>query len=66
VVSDPKQIDKLFKDWKNEVKSDYRPEDEEDDNPLFMVVVKKVNPDFDFLYDADEACLKIEYHRMSQ
>jgi hypothetical protein len=66
VVSDLKQIDKLLKDWNTEVKSDYRPEDEEDDSPLFMEEIKKAHPDFDFLYDADEACLKIAYHRMGQ
>jgi hypothetical protein len=66
VVSDPKQIDKLLKDWNTEVKSDYRPENEEDDSPSFMEKIKKAHPDFDFLYDADEACLKIAYHRMGQ
>jgi hypothetical protein len=66
VVSDPKQIDKLLKDWNTEVKSDYRPENEEDDSPFFMEEIKKAHPDFDFLYDADEACLKIAYHRMGQ
>jgi hypothetical protein len=57
-VPDPKQVDKLLRNWDKEVKSEYRPEQKECDNPLFMKMVKEHSPDLDFKYDADEACLR--------
>ena len=63
-MTDPKQVEKLLTDWKKEVKSDYVPEDEEDDNPQFMKAVTEWSGDLDFSYDAEEACTKILLHRM--
>ena len=66
MVTDPKQIDKLPTGWNKEVKSEYNPEDEEDDNSEFMQAVKEWSLHLDFVYDADEACAKIIPRRLPQ
>lgn len=60
VISDPKHIEKLLKDWKKEVGSDYNPEEEEDDNPDFQDKVEQTGRmECEFVYDAEEAVRKI-------
>ncbi|KAH9872257.1 hypothetical protein IAQ61_005092 [Plenodomus lingam] len=64
VLTDPKHIDKLLKDWKKEVGKDYVAEDDEDDNEEFMDHVHTWNPDRSFRYIPEDAIEKIRAHRM--
>ncbi|KAI0588143.1 c2h2 type conidiation transcription factor [Pyrenophora tritici-repentis] len=65
VLPDPKHIEMLLKRWKKEVKSDYIPEDEEDDSLEFVERMKERNPGQDFSYDVNMAIWKIRSHRLT-
>ncbi|CAA9960910.1 hypothetical protein PTMSG1_04294 [Pyrenophora teres f. maculata] len=65
VLADPKHIEMLLKKWKKEVKSDYIPEDEEEDSMEFVGMMKERNPGQDFSYDVNMAIWKIRSHRLT-
>jgi hypothetical protein len=64
VVKHPKHVEKLLNLWRKEVGTEYIPEDEEEDNPIFEKEVNRWAPDMNFRYDAKDAIVKIHCQRM--